>query len=165
MSLQEIRNLIDIEKKEWVNIFDTNCYAYALGLDVPNYQIRDFAYIPGTIAGSRVDLVFNSVFAYNDLIRNMFLDFQALGIDYKEVNCFDPVFDDEWKIALFISKVYGGLDDFHFLRQRRDELWYHKSGVFGVSSYDDGGLLITDPRKCFLDGYTYNKCFCLKLKK
>lgn len=166
MSLEDIRNSINIDKKEWINVYDTNCYAYALGLDIPQYRICDYAYNPGVIGNSKVNLITSSdIFSYNDLIHNMILDFEALGIDYREVDCLDRISDNEWKIALFISKTYGGLDDFHFLRQHNDDIWYHKSGIWNVTSYDDYNRLITNPKDCFLEHRTYNKCFSLKLKK
>ena len=45
MSLLELRNSINLDKKNWKHIFTTNCYAYALGLDVREQNIKDFAYI------------------------------------------------------------------------------------------------------------------------
>lgn len=168
-SLEEIRNSIDLEKKDWINIDDTNCYAYALGLDIPGYEIVDYAYIPGVIADSDISLRSHKIFSYEDLLYNMYLDFIKLGIDFREIKPLDEVSVDEWKIALFITKSYysaDGLEDFHFLRQHNDGFWYHKDGYHGaVSRLDSYNRAIENPEECFLIGRTYKKCLSLRINK
>ena len=167
MSLQELRSSIDIGKMEWTSGHNTNCYAYALGLDIPQYKIKYGAYEPGVIANSKIDFFSKEVFSYNDLINNLYLDFNALGIVFREISPLDKISSNEWKIALFITWYNQNLlEDFHFLRQHNDGIWYHKNGFYGdVSNYDDHGKIITNPKKCFLKYREYNKCLSLTLPK
>lgn len=170
MNLQELRALIDIDKSEWVNIDTTNCYAYALGLDIPEYKIRNAAYVPGVIANSNIFLRSQKIFSYDDLLNNMYLDFNGLGIDFREIKPLDEINIDEWKIALFVTRAYsyGGTDfltDFHFLRQHNDGFWYHQDGYHGIiSRCDSYNRDIKNPEKCSLMNRTYKKCLSLRLK-
>ena len=50
MSLNEIRGKIQMYPENWINMHTTNCYAYALGLDIRQSDICDYAYQPGTIS-------------------------------------------------------------------------------------------------------------------
>lgn len=170
MSLEEIRNSIDLKKTEWINISTTNCYAYALGLDIPQQNIKDNAYIPGVISNSKMPLLPNEIFSYDELLYNIYLDLKILGIDYREINPIEDINQDEWKIALFVTKVYSdkgliGLNDFHFLRFNNDGNWYHKCGFDGIiSNYDSYEDEIIDPRDCILCDRTYKKALSLRLK-
>ena len=170
ISLQEIRNSIDIKKRDWINMDTTNCYAYALGLDIPQSEICDFAYVPGVISNSNKIIPPHKIFSYDTLLNNIYLDLNTLGIDFREINPLDDISMEEWKIALFVTKVYSdkgyvGLEDFHFLRQLRDGFWYHKGGYNGtitrLDSYSDE---IVDPQECILENRTYKKCLSLRLK-
>lgn len=167
MTLQELRNSIDIQKSEWTSD-NSNCYAYALGLDIPQYQIKDCAYAPGVIADSEIDLPSKKIFLYKDLINNLYLDFDALGIRFREINPLDTIGSNEWKIALFITWYQEPelVEDYHFLRQHNDGIWYHKKGFRGeVSKYDSNGKIITNPQECFFRYRHYNKCLSLALTK
>lgn len=166
IALHELRNAIDVEKSEWINRYSTNCYAYALGLDIPQSEIVDYAYSPGVISKSDIFLPAYNFFTYKQLISNIYLDFNTLGINFREINPLDDVDIEEWKIALFISNYYGRIDDYHFLRQHKDGIWYHKAGYNGmVSIYDDFGHIIKNPKECQFRCTDYNKCFALRLKK
>ena len=166
MDLLEIRNLINLDKTNWINMTSTNCYAYALGLDVPEYKIANFAYIPGVMSQSDIFLPNFGLFTYDSLINNIYSDMEALKIEIKEINPLDDVSYDEWKVALFITKYYNLLDDYHFLRQSKNGIWYHKSGYNGgIFMCDNHGKIITNPKESYFNCRTYNKCFSLKLKK
>lgn len=168
ITLQELRNSIDIQKNTWDSKYSTNCYAYALGLDIPQYQVKCCAYAPGVIANSKINLPSKRVFSYNDLITNLYLDFDALGIKFREINPLDKISYNEWKIALFIT-WYDEPElvvDYHFLRQHNDGIWYHKNGFEGeVSEYDNHRKIIINPEECFLRYRKYNKCLSLTLTK
>jgi len=165
ISLQNLRNAIDIEKSLWINTYSTNCYAYALGLDIPQYEIKDYAYAPGVIANSDIFLPSFRIFNYEDLINNIYLDLEALDIQFREISPLDDVNSNEWKIALFITKTDDGIEDYHFLRQHSDGFWHHKKGFGGmVSKYDCYGQIIENPEECDLGNRKYDKCLSLKLK-
>ncbi len=164
--INEIRKNIDVKKKIWNNIDGTNCYAYALGIDVSEYKLKEDIFSPGVISNSKVNLTRHEYFSYDLLMDNLFSDFKALGIEYRLVEPLDEILEDEWKIALFVSEIGNNLlDDFHFMRQFSDGIWHHKNGYYGlVSEYDNKGKIITNPMDCSLRQRSYDKCFCLKLK-
>lgn len=171
MSLLELRNSINLDKKNWKHIFTTNCYAYALGLDVREQNIKDFAYIPGVISGvyKRIDEDYS--IAYPKLLDNIHDDLEFLGINFREVNPLEEISNDEWKIAIFTSFLACDffteiVSDFHFLRQRENGIWYHKEGWFKrPTNKDSNSNIITDPSDCYLRGRQYKKCYSLKLNK
>ena len=164
MSVDKIRNSIDLKKDNWINMEDTNCYAYALGLDIKEDDIMPYAYIPGTISNSKDYLPKNAMFTNDMLINNIYLDLDFLGIDYREINPKDKIDSDEWKIALFISYIFGNNYDYHFLREV-DNIWYHKNGYGGpISKYDSKGRVITNPKNCNFNLKDYNRCLSLRLK-
>lgn len=167
MDLSEIREQIQVYPENWINIYTTNCYAYALGLDIPEYKICKGAYQPGTISMDNNPLMFEKYFDYNTLTENLEKDLKTLGIYYKEVPPEYNVKTDEWKIALFIDSYYGEkIIDFHFLRQKSNANWFHKNGFKGVPRERDYlGKIITDPINCRLDPYKYKKCLCFNIRK
>lgn len=166
MTVAEIRKAINIDTDDWINHYRTNCYAYALGLDIPENEITAWAYSPGVIGKSNIFLPEFRTFPVEYLIQNMMLDFKALGISCQNSSPSAPVDDDTWKIALFITYYEQQVDDFHFLRQHRDGYWYHKNGwSYSVKKNDDYGIPIINPEECHLRDRTYNRCLALTLKK
>lgn len=162
IDLEKLKRSIDINKKEWNNRFSTNCYAYALGLDIPDDDI----YFPGIIGGDKSLILDCNVFSYDKLINNLILDFMALDLDYRESSSTDIISDFEWKIALLVSEKQGFCDEFHFLRQHKNGIWYHKPGwIFPVTNLDDAGKIITDPSKNHFDYTSYKGCYVLKKKR
>ena len=149
MSLNEIRGKIQMYPENWVNMYSTNCYAYALGLDIRQSDICDYAYQPGTI--SETTNIFKSkYFSYDMLIK---------GIDEKLAL-------NEWKIALFVDRDFDKLVGFHFLRQKENGMWLHKQDFDGIFSKKDycGNNIIT-PSSAELFPYIYKKCYALRLEK
>lgn len=166
MTFSEIREAIDLEKREWINHDSTNCYAYALGLDIPQKRIANYAYSPGVISHSKIFLPELRTFPYEYLIQNLMQDFEALGITCTESNTSDALLSDEWKIALFLTGTKKDIVDFHFLRQLKDGNWYHKNGwKYGIRDTDDYGQRIINPEECYLRDRTYDRCLALTLKK
>lgn len=169
MSLNEIKGQIQIHPENWINIYSTNCYAYALGLDVGQFNICPYAYQPGTISEATIQLASEKTFFYDTLIENLENDLKVLGIDYKEVNPNYFVQEGEWKIALFTEKYFYDSEellDFHFLREISNGIWFHKNGFKGLPSKRDYlGNIIIDPTTCRLEPYKYRKCYALKLKE
>lgn len=164
MSLNEIRGKIQIYPENWVNKYTTNCYAYALGLDVRESDICKHAYQPGTISGT-TNIHELKYFFYDMLIEGIESDLDVLGISYREVLEKEKLELNEWKIALFIDKYHGSLIDFHFLRQKENGIWLHKNGYMGtISKKDYIEDIITVPSEAELFPYIYKKCYALKLK-
>ena len=167
MEKEELRNRINLKVKKWQNMNTTNCYAFALGLDIPEIQIASHAYCPGNISFSPLNLSTLGCCTYEDFFNNLILDLNYLGLEYKTINPLDATNENEWKIALFLSWRSNGLiDDFHFLRCYQNGLWYHKSSYFGSISYKDSlKKRIYNPQECTLNNLTYSQTLKLSLKK
>ena len=159
----EYTKYCDLTKKSWKHAFTTNCYAFALGLDIAERLIKKDDYQPGTLTDHNL----NMYFTFEQLIECLTSDLDYLGIDYKEIDPSKKVEIDEWKIALFVqyNSYMGLLSDFHFLRQI-DNIWYHKQGYYGLPTNKDSyNNLIIDPVDCYIYGEDYQKTYSLKLKK
>lgn len=165
-SLQELRDSIDLVKKVWTSKEGSNCYAYALGLDMNEYEITDtYSFCPGVIGGDYSCV--SGSHSYENLIRCIIADLNALGIDYSSADPKEPPKRGEWKVALFLTDDDPiWINDFHFLRQHPNGSWFHKKGYGGdVLMCDDDGTIITNPEKCHFSKYSiYDSCFRLKLK-
>lgn len=171
MNIEEIRNQISLTTDLWKNEKGTNCYAFALGLDIPEDKISKDAYQIGVLGYNLIgydyrDIVF---FSYEERLK---LDLMALRIKLKEtVPDFDPIIkyynekgesftEYSWPIALFESS-----EDAHFLRKSNDGLWYHKYGYESeIINRDINDKIITNPKECDLGKYKYKKTYKLTLK-
>lgn len=165
MSLQEIRDKINLSFHPWINGDKSNCYAYALGLDVNETEIISYAFNPGVISGATDVIWSDDIFGYEDLLLGIGADLDALGIEFKKVSPLYCTKEGEWKIALFVDGYRGVLEDFHFLRQNEDGVWYHKDGYLGeVTNRDDNGNIILNPEKYFFTYRDYYACYSLRLR-
>lgn len=172
-SISDIRQMLNPFKEGWEHVYDTNCYTYALGLDLAltALKMRDFNNPGGFI---KKDLYLP--FTLDDLIANLEGDLAALEIEYKEVYPDHIISDDEWMISLMairarsrdFSQIYS---DFHFLRQTENGIWSHKKGYrFGPTTLDSLHRKIEDPLKSVVetDGfysserYEYIKTYSLR---
>lgn len=159
-SLEEIRDSIDIAKKVWIHRQVTNCYAYALGIDM-HLPIDSFQ--PGAFSGYMIV----PPFSYTEIIRAIVADFNALGIDYGSIDPKDSIKDDSWKIALLLpgKDVSSRFHNFHFIRQFEDGIWYHKRGYGSrITNLDDYDDTITNPERARFKDLSYDSCFRLRLK-
>ena len=173
MSMDEIKNNISLIKDTWKNYSTTNCYAFALGLDVPEEKISENAYQVGVLGAIKFgfDYIDLRIMSYEERLK---LDLVALNIELKEVG---PDFDQvikpyysggkkiyseyNWPIALFESD-----NNVHFLRKKSDGIWYHKYGYGSfVMNIDRKGKIITDPEECDLRDFKYKKTFLLTYTK
>ena len=169
MSLLKIDGLslhdrIDIKNRYWKNLNRTNCYAYALGLDVPEEEIMDGAFhVLGKMAISTDLEMTDEDMYYISSIERLEMDLDFLHLKYEEAGPFDLVKDNEWLIAFF-NCPYNLYGDFHFARRNDAGLWVHKLGWKGkLSVHDDQNKLIINPKKAGFDFYVFEKC--LKLRK
>jgi len=174
MSLNEIRGCIQLYPENWTNIYTTNCYAYALGLDVNESSICRNAYHPGVMSKAFSPTILKeTAFPYDLFIKGIEQDLKALNLLYKEVEPDYITELDEWKMAVFIE-IYTKnntesewlISDFHFLRTDKNNIWFHKQGYYGQPSKKDFAYqFITNPIQCDLNSYRYKKCYALKLQK
>ena len=138
MSINNIRKSMSYERKQldWKNIKTTNCYAYALGIDIPEQDICEYAYDLGGI--SRMidnDEIPDFYIAkpYRDTYEvDVTSDFDILGLEYEESDKPDFYSRDlctypgrYFDILIFLHNEW---DDFHFARYGKDGKLYHKRG-------------------------------------
>lgn len=168
MNLNEIKGQIQIFPETWINLHETNCYAYALGLDINENKICDFAFQPGMISET-IFLPDLDSFSYETLIDAIEADLKTLDLLYREIDPQEEVETDEWKVALMVEKFDDNqelLDNFHFLRTNKNNNWVHKSSYLGsISKKDDLNRSITEPRECEILPYQYKKCYALKVNR
>lgn len=169
--LEFLLSNISYDKKNWKHRFTTNCYAYALGLDVRENDLMSCAYIPGNIGDSKERIEYTHIFTYPTLINNIYDDLNFMKFSFREILPTDETDIDEKKISLLTYMIayeeyIEYLSDFHFLREGDDGTWYHKRGWFkGVNNKDSRGNIITDPTKCVIRGMDYKLTLALKKGK
>ena len=177
MVLEERKELLrslelNLSKSKWVNHYDTNCYSYALGFDIPQYRILSYA--PGMISGSPIKIFAKNYFTKSQLIYNIQSDLDILGIEYKKIDPSEKIISDkEWKIALYLHPLMIDFDDgeplfldYHFLRSTNNLLWSHKQGFNNKPTYRDSNKkFIHNLDNCFIKDYQYEETYKLTLKR
>lgn len=185
MKPEQIIKHIDLRNHKWKNISDSNCYAFALGLDLNEDEIGNdyyYAYQPGVIGlvanGMEIDQIYGMKFE-----ERIFLDWDTLKIKYRQVD-FDEKIEysyikDElyrWKIALYLQyskynhMFYEGYDcDFHFIRQFEDCSWHSKLD-YGATPREVAQNIDYKKDIKHLDGldnikYDFYKCYELTMSK
>lgn len=158
MELEVLIQYISLNANIWQNNDETNCYAFALGLDIPQEEICRCAYEIGTM-----------YYFYNKTKRRYMhheellqLDFKTLKLGYREADIYEPLKEGEWKIAYFDSIYECG---FHFFRQTENGVWWHKFDFgYTPTCLDDDNNIITNPTNCHINhrGLEYQKCYILK---
>lgn len=133
---KKIKSYISLKSDYWENILKTNCYAFALGLDVPEHEIFLSAYQLGFMAKEKFNIPLCEIkeMTYE---QRLLLDLKALKIAYEVIK------DDKivgyyevgnyvcnyWDILLFSHCSHR---DFHFARRGYDGKLYHKMGYWNV---------------------------------
>lgn len=173
INLDSLKNIISLKEEYWEYCFDTNCYAFALGLDIPESNILENAYQLGVIGS----LIYNiSITELKNMTyeQRLLLDLKALKIICKETSPEDKTdckfnfknnkltsIEQQWIIALFDNG-----EDFHFMRKSYDGIWYHKRGFFAPPiNYDNNKQIITNPEECIIDNYKYVKTYKLMYRE
>lgn len=169
MTPEQIRRSIRLTDKNWKNNVNTNCYAFALGLDISEWDIAPNAYLPGMI----FSITFNK--PYSEIKKmsfeeRMLLDLKILEIrcneaDPSEITGYNANNDSfEWIISMFEKEER---EDVHFLRKNDKGIWWHKQGYIFSSptNKDKYKKIITDPRDCDLGAYEYKKTYKLSIKR
>ena len=168
MSINDINKRIRYNCNSlWNNYLTTNCYAYAIGIDIPENVITNKAYQPGIIGSIIFNIKLNE-FNKMSLEEKIYIDLKALNISYNEcyeneISCekfYNNTIIYQWVIALFLNKN----GDYHFMRKSWNNIWWHKRG-FNLEkpiNYDDNFDTIYNPKTCELNGYKYVKCLKLK---
>lgn len=160
ISVNDIVDYISLTYDYWENAMDTNCYAFALGLDIPEDEIVKNAYQLGVIGATLNDIDLKSLFkmTYEERLA---LDLNSMQIPFRECDPLEKLKFEQYKIAMFAN--YSIKNDFHFMRQDPDGIWWQKWG--GLISYpinkDNDKKIITNPRTCNIGDYQYIKTYAL----
>lgn len=159
------KSLINPFKSEWKYNDETNCYAYALGLDIPVDLINihdSIHYNPGYFGGMSL----KSPFTEESLLSCLLSDMDVLDLECFGAEPDDRIGRNSWKVAIFgaVTDKPGVFKDFHFAKYEtvsNPGSWTHKQGFDQApKNIDSDGMIILDPRKCRIedndDGENYN---------
>lgn len=166
--LKELKRYFNLNTNFWCFIEWVNCYAYALGIDLPpecfNIYFRS-SYQPGCF----FEAINQTKLEKTGLEERLEMDFEVLEFDYRMISPDEKIAKDEWKIALLNKN-----GDYHFLREGNDGTWYHKPGYYkvGIPTNKDGkGNIITNPLTVYFKSpvsdcnrYKYNRCYSLRMR-
>ena len=126
------------EAWRWYDI--ANCYSYAIGMFVDIDFLK-----PGEI--SKMEL--KRQYTDEDILERVIGDLEALGLETTISSLEEPIEDnDSWKIAIMNTgpKDIHELYDYHFLKQGKNMLWYHKRPYEQFpSNYDSRHRAIDNP--------------------
>lgn len=166
LSPKNIRKLIDLKTDCWICPTSTNCYAFALGLDVPSSKISNHAYQLGCFSEDYLKKRKTDVYSLNREERLSY-DLDSLGLSYIEVEPDCKIDNIDTKYPSFLIAYFEGKMDFHFLRKNNyDNIWYHKRGYLNfVGNRDDDKQIITNPKEAFFTRYDYVKTLKISFKK
>ena len=139
MSINNIRKSMSYERKilDWKNIYTTNCYAYAMGIDIPQTDICKYAYDVGQISRmidceDEEELPDPKYHNTNTFEWELTWDFDTLGLEFEESSKIElkpdeiPNYPGRYFDILFFIHKYR--NDFHFARFGKDGKLYHKRG-------------------------------------
>lgn len=171
ITLERINEIINPFASTWHNNDSTNCYAYALGIDLSKEEIYPLSNLnPGTFSGHFL----GNPFSTKDLLTYIDEDLYCLGLKSKEVDYDYKLEKGEWKIAVMkTSDFNNGICDYHFLRQVSPNKWMHKKGFYTPpTNLDSRGKIIINPVDSAIetDGlfsstkYDYINTLCLTKK-
>ncbi len=163
MTVEEIVDCIELKEQSWFNTMGTNCYAYALGLDLDEDMITKYAYQVGVIGAILNDIDIKEVLKlpYDERLA---LDLNSIKIPFEECDPLDVIEYNQWKIAMFANPEKE--NSFHFMRECSKGIWWQKWGsLFGYPVCKDfDSQIITDPRTCNIGDYEYLKTYALTRK-
>lgn len=165
ISANKIKELIDLKFDDWQYPSSTNCYAYALGLDVPYNKLTNHAYKVGCFSEDALKRKKIDAFSI-DFEKALHYDLHYLGLSYVEVDPNYVIKNDDINYNYFLIAFYKGIDDFHFLRKNNfDNTWYHKPGYLNFpKNKDDDKKIIYNPEDAFFYHYDYVKTYKIGYK-
>lgn len=169
IKIENLKKEINLKTDNWEFIKDTNCLAFALGLDIPSYllinEYIEYAYDLGCLYQLRYpsltesDKKIHNSLSYTEKLE---LDFQATELFYEEIDWYEKICDpNEWKIAFFESKI---MQDFHLYREK-EGIWYQKLGKTGKITCHSIHGVIKNPieaAKEEYDTYKYQRTYRLR---
>ena len=164
INVKELTKHIELKTDYWINKETTNCYAYAMGFDIPEYAIRNNAYCVGTIGLTTKGISIWRIkdFSYNE---RLLMDLKALKLKYQEVDIDEEIKDDN-RNSYFLISLLESNRDFHFLRKdKKTNIWWHKRGWYNEPCFVDDYLRsITNPKEATIGHYRYVKTYKIGYK-
>lgn len=158
INANKIKDMIELKDLSWNYPSSTNCYAYALGLDVPCSKISNHAYMLGCFSEDYLKKKGIDVYSLS-FEKRLQYDLECLGLSHEEVDPDYKLDNIDINYSHFLISFFNQVEDYHFLRKSNiNNAWYHKKGYFDLpKARDDDGKLITDPRDAFFIYYNYAK--------
>lgn len=167
IKIKAIREEMGPVEGYWNYTDSTNCYAFALGLDVPESRILKHAYQLGVI-GATIKNIPIRYLRYMTYEERLFLDMEALKITCEKTSMDSmPAFYETKKYSYtkWVISLLENEDDFHFLRKYHNGIWYHKRGYTKYpTNLDSNKQIITDLNKCSISDYHYVGTYLLECK-
>ncbi len=168
MDYSKIKYLISLREEYWENNFDTNCYAFSLGLDIPENEILKNAYQLGVI-GAIVKQIPMEVLKKLSFEERLILDLEVLGINWQESTFYESSdfkigndYTDTWWLISLLSNS----ENFHFIRKSYNGIWYQKWGYFApVINFDFDKKIITNPNDANFGEYKLIKTYKLSYRE
>ena len=176
-TIEKMRNSININNNIWINYETTNCYAYALNMDLSYKELKPYEEFGVDIYNVGMISNLKTPKTKEELVNAFKSDMRILKIEVTDV-LFDEILEEnEWKVALY--QTVKGIDyidnelDFHFVKEIENGKWSHKKGKTKKISYlDDNDELITEPSLAYFsldeengNSVKYDFIGCYKLKK
>ena len=176
-TIEKMRDSININNNTWVNLETTNCYAYALNMDLSYKDLKPYEEFDVDIYNVGMISNLKTPKTKEELVNAFKSDMKILNIEVTDV-LFDEILEEnEWKVALY--QTVKGIDyldgelDFHFAKEIKKGIWKHKKGRTKKIRYiDDENHLIKDPSLAYFslneengDEVKYDFIGCYKLKK
>ena len=168
MSCEEIRQAISIKEDDWEYTQDTNCYAFALGLDIKENDIVKNAYQLGVI-GFIINNISIDELKKMSLKERLLMDLKALKIhceDSLESATSDLRVGQKYSDLWWIISLLTDGKRFHFMRKSYSGIWYQKWGYLApVINYDFDRKVIANPSKANLGDYKVVKTYRLSYRE
>ncbi len=165
INVRELTKHIELKTDYWVNKKTTNCYAFAMGFDIPEHIILHNAYLLGTIGLTKERINLSNI-RYYSYEERLIKDLKALKLRFCEADYDEKIVDDE-KYTYFLISLLESKNDFHFLRKSKQyDKWWHKRGWFYSPDYvDDHSHVIKDPKEASIGEYNYVKTYKIGFKR
>lgn len=162
---KELVKHIELKFDYWINRKETNCYAFALGFDIPERNIMNGAYKVGVIGFTKegIDLSKINIYSYEE---RLIKDLKTLKLIYEETSP-EEIVKDDYKYTFFLISLLEHPKDFHFLRKsKQDNTWWHKRGWEAMpNNIDDFDNIIVNPKNAVIGNYEYIKTYKIGFKR
>ena len=168
---EDITKRISLKTEDWDHIYSTNCYAYALGLDINEDDICYDAY---SIGGLYKKFTKDNTIMELSLEERFYGDMEILNIQCDVVGHNYCIFPSKpyiegfniYKDYSWLVAIYGDEKEFHVIRKGTDGKWYHKEGYYNEpKELTRRKTTLIDPKEGIPYNYDYVGTYKLNLKR